>query len=108
MKQFFSKEINQEKSREMRIMYKTNEPKLSKWFIIYQFIYIALCVLCRIFEFGIHEKSLMLILSGVSISAICIVALKRLRKKQYGYMGAFIIFMLVAVNALRWCFDNGF
>jgi len=92
----------------MKVMYKTNEPKLNKWFIAYQFIYIALCILCRIFEFGIHEKSLMLLLSGVSIFAICIVALKRFQKKQYDYMGTFIIFMVFAVNALRWCFDNSF
>lgn len=90
----------------MKIMYKSNEPKLSNWFIIYQCIYITLCILFRIFEFGMSEKTLMLLMLGVSIFAICIVIFKRLKKKQYDYMGSLIIFMVFATNALRWCFDN--
>lgn len=86
------------------------EPKLSKWFLLYESIYILICVICRFLlnpnPYG--ERLLLIILSGISILFIAVTAISKIRSSQYKYMTNIFVLTLFTIIVLIWCINGDF
>lgn len=88
----------------------SQETKLSKWFLMYEFIYIGICILCKfkLQSDSVNERLLLIILSGISILFIAVTAISRIRSSQYKYMTNIFVLALFTIIVLIWCVNGDF
>lgn len=79
--------------------------KLNKGFLIYEFVYIGICILCKyVFQFkSINENVLIGVLSVISALLITLTVIIRIRRSEYEYLTNIYLMALFTIFVIFHC-----
>lgn len=84
------------------------EPKLPKWFMIYESVYVLVCMLCQfVFDANIfYECIVMGTLSLISMGFVVMQFVVRCKMGQKEYMNNLFLIGIFTVIVMIWCMEG--